>query len=211
MVFSDVVMTIINTYTPQQNGCAERTNRTVVDIARTMLLARNLPKFLWAEAINRTGPSSIDGKTPYELFTNRSAYLKKFHVFRMECFVHEPKEKRNKWDAKGKADVFVGYSDNVDDYSVWLKSENRIIRSKDVVFGSERVGKLLTLFSVSNLKKMEQEETEITANESVIEIEEECEIETNVYYLRNRNNLKIPEHLMGTEIDEPKDYKEAVM
>lgn len=54
-------------YTPEQNGAAERENRTLVEAARTMLHAKELPERLWAEAtnaaayvINRTGPSSVD-------------------------------------------------------------------------------------------------------------------------------------------------------
>lgn len=52
-------------FTPEQNGAAERENRTLVESARTMLHAKNLPLNLWAEAINtsvyilnRTGSSS---------------------------------------------------------------------------------------------------------------------------------------------------------
>lgn len=137
MKSNGVTLAITNPYTPQQNGCAERTNRTVVDLARTMLLAKNLPKYLWAEAVNtavytlnHTGPSSIDGKTPVELFTGKSTRLEKFHVFGTECYVHVPKERRKKWDAKGKRGVFIGYSDNMDGFRIWYKSENRVIRSK---------------------------------------------------------------------------------
>jgi len=41
-----VTLAVSNPHTLQQNGCFERTNRTVVDFARMMLLAKNLPKFL---------------------------------------------------------------------------------------------------------------------------------------------------------------------
>lgn len=61
-------------YTPQQNGLAERCNRTVVERARCLLLDANLPKCFWAEAcstavhlINRSPAKSLQGKTPYEL------------------------------------------------------------------------------------------------------------------------------------------------
>lgn len=73
---------VTNPYTPEQTGCAKRTNRTVDELARSMLLAKNLPKSLWAEALNtamymlnRTGPSSVDGKTPYEVFTGNTTHL----------------------------------------------------------------------------------------------------------------------------------------
>ncbi|CAL2257637.1 unnamed protein product [Prunus armeniaca] len=39
-------------YTPQQNGVAERRNRTIVEMARSMLKAKGLPNVFWAEAIH---------------------------------------------------------------------------------------------------------------------------------------------------------------
>jgi len=39
-------------YTPEQNGKAERDNRTIVESARTMIHAKQLPLFLWAEAVS---------------------------------------------------------------------------------------------------------------------------------------------------------------
>lgn len=38
--------------TPQQNGVAERRNRTLLDAARTMLCDSMLPTFFWPEAVN---------------------------------------------------------------------------------------------------------------------------------------------------------------
>lgn len=61
-------------YTPQQNGVAERANRTIVEMARAMLIKSNVPKALWAEAVNTAVflrnkcPSKANsGVTPYEL------------------------------------------------------------------------------------------------------------------------------------------------
>ena len=39
-------------YTHEQNGIAERKNKTIVEIARAMLCDQGLPKFLWGEAAN---------------------------------------------------------------------------------------------------------------------------------------------------------------
>ena len=66
-------------YTPEQNGKTKRSNRTVTECARTMLLASGLPRALWAEAVNTaayllnrvTAPQSTDGKTSYEAWTGR--------------------------------------------------------------------------------------------------------------------------------------------
>ena len=82
-----------NPYTPQQNGIAERTNRTLVEAARTMLLASKLPKFLWAEAVNCAthllniaGTSNVADKTPLQVMFNKSARFDNLHVFGETCF-----------------------------------------------------------------------------------------------------------------------------
>ena len=41
-------------YTPQQNGVAERKNRTMMNMVRSMLSEKYLPKIFWPEAVNWT-------------------------------------------------------------------------------------------------------------------------------------------------------------
>ena len=60
-------------YTPQQNGYIERDNRTVMEMARSLLHPKELPKKLWAEAVNtavyilnRTANRQLGDITPYE-------------------------------------------------------------------------------------------------------------------------------------------------
>ena len=64
--------------TPQQNGVVERKKRTLVNIARTMIIESNLPQNFWAEAINtpchvtnRCLIRAVLNKTPYELLNNK--------------------------------------------------------------------------------------------------------------------------------------------
>lgn len=63
-------------YTPQQNGVAERANRTLVEMARCLMLQVNLPDSLWAEAVNtgtylrnRCATKCLDRITPFEVWT----------------------------------------------------------------------------------------------------------------------------------------------
>ncbi|CAF4808934.1 unnamed protein product [Pieris macdunnoughi] len=177
-------MVVTNPYTPQQNGCAERSNRTLDDLARTMLVSKVLPKFLWAEAVNavvyilnRTGPSSVEGKTPYELFVEKSVHLNRFHIFGTVCYLMVPKERRKKWDAKGAQGVFVGYSDDIDGFRVWIKDTRNVIRSREVVFGPEHSSKVLALFPA-----------EATEKDPVVE-----EIEDHLENLNSPRVLNLPE------------------
>jgi transposase InsO family protein len=71
---------------PQQNGVAERRNRTLMDMVRSMLSYSTLPINLWMEALktavhilNRV-PSKSVPKTPYEMWTDRKPTLNYLHV-----------------------------------------------------------------------------------------------------------------------------------
>ena len=65
-------------YSPSQNGVAERFNRTLLELARAMLIAKKLPNFLWAEAVayaaylrNRAPTKALCGRTPEEAWTGK--------------------------------------------------------------------------------------------------------------------------------------------
>ena len=133
-------------YSPEQNGSAERENRTLLEAARSMLAAKELPKKLWAEAtstasyvLNRTAKSSVEGKTPYELWYGHKGAIDHLRIFGTECFVHIPKVKRRKWDAKSFKGVMIGYSGEKDGYRVWIPGTNNVYQSHDVRFKHEEI------------------------------------------------------------------------
>lgn len=128
-------------YTPEQNGKAERENRTLVEAARTMLYSKDMPKKLWAEAINtaayvlnRTGKSNEPGKTPFETWTKETFDINTLKIFGTPVFVHIPKEKRRKWDSKGEKGVMVGYGQHVKGYRIYFPNKNDVETKRDVVF-----------------------------------------------------------------------------
>lgn len=132
-------------YTPQQNGRAERENRTLVEAARTMLQGQKLHKNLWAEALNtatfilnRTGVSSEQNKTPYESWYKRKIDPNIFKRFGTKVSVHIPKEKRLKWDAKNMFGIFLGYSQDVKGYRIYLPEKNTVEILRDIIFLPEK-------------------------------------------------------------------------
>lgn len=133
-------------YTPQQNGRAERENRTLVESARTMIQGQKLNKNLWAEAIhtavyvlNRTGPSSIKNVTPYELWYKKKVNnISTLKSFGSRVSVHVPKEKRLKWDAKNMFGFFIGYSEDVKGYKIFVPDKNKVEIHRDVIFLPEK-------------------------------------------------------------------------
>lgn len=128
-------------YTPQQNGRAERENRTLVESARTMLHNSLMDKKFWAEAINtaafvlnRVGKSSVKNVTPYTLWTNRNFDLNILKNFGAKVSVHIPKEKRRKLDTKNEIGILVGYSDEVKGYRIYFQLRNKVEIHRDVFF-----------------------------------------------------------------------------
>jgi len=80
-------------YTPQQNGVSERKNQTVMEMAKSMLHEKGLPKTLWAEAvytavylINRCPTKAVWGKTPFEAWSGRKPSIKHLRVFGCICY-----------------------------------------------------------------------------------------------------------------------------
>jgi hypothetical protein len=103
-------------YNPQQNGVAERKNRTIMEAVKTMIHDQDLPMCLWAEATmavvyvqNRLSHSALGFKTPEEMFTRKKLEVSHLKIFGCPVFIHIPKEKRNKLEPSGKKGIFVGY------------------------------------------------------------------------------------------------------
>ncbi|THV56149.1 transposase, partial [Flagellimonas alvinocaridis] len=113
--------------TPQQNGVVERKNRTLEEMARTMLCENNLPKYFWAEAIhsacyilNRALIRPILKKTPYELFVGRKPNISHLRAFGCKCYVHNNgKDNLGKFDAKSDEGIFVGYAPSSRAYRIY--------------------------------------------------------------------------------------------
>ena len=128
-------------YTPQQNGVAERMNRTIMDNVRATLYHAKLPLFLWAEAVatvvyvrNVCPTSSFKGVTPHERFFSVKPDVGHLRVFGCTAFVHVPDEKRRKLDAKSVKGIFVGYPSGSKGYKVYVPETRKMIKSRDVKF-----------------------------------------------------------------------------
>jgi transposase InsO family protein len=116
-------------YTPQQNGVVERKNRTLLDMARTMLDEYKTPNQFWAEAIN-TACYSINRlylhrilkKTSYELLTGKNPNVSYFRVFRSKCFILIKRGRKSKFAPKVVEGFLLGYDLNTKAYRVFNKS-----------------------------------------------------------------------------------------
>ena len=103
-------------YNPQQNGVAERKNRTIMEVVKTMIHDQDLTMCLWAEASmisiyvqNWLSHSALGFKTLEEMFTRNKPEVSHLKIFGCPIFIHISKEKRNKLEPPGKKGIFVGY------------------------------------------------------------------------------------------------------
>ena len=133
--------------TPQQNGVAERKNRTLIDMSRTMLAENNLLGYFWAEAFstacyiaNKTLLRNTLNKTPYELIKGRKPNLAYFHTFGCQCYILiNGKSNIGKFDSRSDEGIFLGYSDRSKAYRVFNKRTLVVEESIHVKFIERRV------------------------------------------------------------------------
>jgi transposase InsO family protein len=128
-------------YTPQQNGVVERKNRTLIDMARTMLGEFKTPERFWSEAMNTTCHAinrlclhRLLKKTSYELLTGNKPNVSYFHVFGSKCYILVKKGRKSKFAPKAVEGFLLGYDSNTKAYRVFNKSSGLVQVSSNVVF-----------------------------------------------------------------------------
>nr|GEV24895.1 hypothetical protein [Tanacetum cinerariifolium] len=103
--------------TPQQNGIAERKNKTLIEAARTMLADSLLPIPFWAKAVNTTCyvqnrvlVTKPHNKTPYELLHGRTPSICFMRPFGCPVTILNTLDSLGKFQGKVDEGFLVGYS-----------------------------------------------------------------------------------------------------
>lgn len=107
-------------FTPQQNGFIERDNRTVVKAARTLLIHKKLPEYLWGEAanvavyvLNRVMNKNTKTKNPYGLYHGTIPKVSHLKVFGSLAQVKMQEKKRSgylrKLEPRVMKTILIGY------------------------------------------------------------------------------------------------------
>ncbi|GJR99519.1 retrovirus-related pol polyprotein from transposon TNT 1-94 [Tanacetum coccineum] len=127
--------------TPQSNRVVERKNRTLQEMARTLLNEQSIPQKFWCNAVdtstyilNRILIRHFLGKTPYELFKGKKTSLEHFKVLGSKCFILNTKDYLTKFDPKSTEGVFLGYSPNNKAYIVLNKETMKVEESLNIKF-----------------------------------------------------------------------------
>ena len=123
-----------NPYTPQQNGVAERMNRTLMEKSRSIINGVRLGQEFWVEVVgttcylvNRSPLSVLDDKTPHEVCSIKKPSLQQLRVFGCDAYVHVPKENRSKLDNKAENCIFIGYKEGLKGYKLWNLVKKKIV------------------------------------------------------------------------------------
>ncbi|KAL2250110.1 UNVERIFIED_CONTAM: Retrovirus-related Pol polyprotein from transposon TNT 1-94 [Sesamum indicum] len=173
-----------NLYTPQQNGVAERMNRTLLEKVRCLLISSGLHKSFWGEAvltaaylINLSPSVPLLGKSPKTIWSGKKPDISFLRTFGCSAFVHQSSDKLEPRSLKC---IFIGYPVGVEGYRLWDRSQPgyKVITSRNVTFNEGEM---------PCLSKPETTEKDVTFNKVEDNQEEGEYVETN-----NEQNIEEP-------------------
>lgn len=178
--------------TPQQNGISERKNRTLVEAIRTILAAKNLPHYLWGEALHYSNdtfnsiPKLSKTISPKEEFANKNCEFE-FIEFGTPVVFNIIEQNRSKLLPKGAEGVFVGHDHNSKGYRIFHN------------------GKILIRRNVKFLASFDHNKDKMSLKSEKILPEE------NIKSLRRSERIKNQQsHATLKTPYEPKTYKQAM-
>ncbi|GJS52588.1 ribonuclease H-like domain-containing protein [Tanacetum coccineum] len=127
--------------TPQQNGVAERKNRTLIKAAMTMLADSLLPIVFWAEVVNtacyvlnRVLVTKPHNKTPYELIIGRAPSISFMRPFGCPVTILNTLDPLGKFDGKAEEGFLVGYSVNSKAFRIFNTETKKVEENLHVNF-----------------------------------------------------------------------------
>ncbi|GJY18555.1 putative ribonuclease H-like domain-containing protein [Tanacetum coccineum] len=130
-----------NPRTPQQNGVAERKNRTLIEAARTMLADSKLPTMFWTEAVstacyvlNRVSITNPHNKTPYELISGKVPQISHLKPFGCQVTILNTSDYLGKFEGKADDGYLVGYASNSKAYRVYNLPNKRVEETLNLRF-----------------------------------------------------------------------------
>ena len=142
------------------NGVAERRNRTLKDMVRSMISHSSLPESLWGEALktavyilNRV-PSKAVNKTPYEIWTGKRPSIKHLHIWGCPAEARPYRPHERKLDSRTISCYFVGYAERSRGYKFYNPASRSIFKTEnarfleDVEFGGKEILGMLLLMRI---------------------------------------------------------------
>ena len=135
--------------TPQQNGLAERCNRTLLEMARCLLIDSDLPKMMWGAAIPHATRIGIlvvrrEEKFPAELIRGITPKfsISKLSIFGCTVFMRKRDRDASKLEPKALEGNFVGYAERDNGYLVYVHNKRKVVAVRDVIIKESEVGSI---------------------------------------------------------------------
>ncbi|KAH9695610.1 hypothetical protein KPL71_022838 [Citrus sinensis] len=198
--------------TPQQNGLAERMNRTLIEKVRCMLLTANLSKHFWAEVvntavylINRSPSSTLDFKTPQEVWSGKPPNLSNLRVFGCPAYAHISQGKLEPRVVKG---YFIGYPEGIKGYKIWCLNgkPSRTLISRDVVFDEEAMLQQKVGTEIKVSKPLNKSELKVESKDILKESEKITESHHGVNKASELDNYQLARDKERMVVKMPKRY-----
>jgi transposase InsO family protein len=124
-----------------QNGIAERYHLTLLNRARTMLIEKNIPLFLWPEAVsyanyllNRSPSRSLGSRTPYEAFYGKKPNISQLREFGSKCWVLQQDGQNHKLMPRSREMIFMGISEESTAWRYYNPGTRQVQTSRNIVF-----------------------------------------------------------------------------
>jgi hypothetical protein len=170
--------------------------------------------------VNRSPSSTLDDKTPQEVWNGKKPSLTHLKVFGCDAYVHVPKENKSKLDKKAEKCIFIGYKDGLKGYKIWNPETKKVVYSRDVVFREMKdVVKQEVLPSKEEPKKIEFDLKD-DESDSIEEHESEEEDPHTPVLRRSVQERRLPKRYTPFDFrsnfslsitdDDPRTVKEAV-
>lgn len=132
-------------YSPQQNGVAERSNRSILEVTRSLLKTMKVPDTLWGEAVrhavyilNRIPTKGVKSMTPYEGLKGNKPTLHHLKVFGCVRYVKKPTNQVTKLSNRSTPMVYLGVEPGSKAYRMFNPRENKLAVARDVVFDEKK-------------------------------------------------------------------------
>ncbi|KAK7341990.1 hypothetical protein VNO80_24931 [Phaseolus coccineus] len=154
---------------PSINGVAERRNRTLKDMFRSMIAHSSLLESLWGEALktaiyilNRV-PSKAVVKTSYELWTGKKPSIRHLHIWGCSAVAQHYRPHEAKLDSRTISCYFVGYAERSRGYKFFDPTSRSIFETGNARFLEE-----IEFGREEDLRNVGFEEEFVVENDKVI-------------------------------------------
>ncbi|GJY70679.1 retrotransposon protein, putative, ty1-copia subclass [Tanacetum coccineum] len=229
--FTSIVQQLTPPYTLQHNRVSERSNRTLLDMVRSMMNLTTLPLSFWDYALesairilNMVPTKKVD-KTPYELWYGKVLNLSYLKVWGCEALVK--RDTPDKLEQRSVKCIFIGYPKETMGYYFYFLPKNKIVVARYVEFFKKHLINQEISGRAVDLEEI-QEEEDTTPSEITSNIPQEVEgfeppqppLEEDILIRRSERTRRVPnrlclnveveEHSLG-DLNEPTSYKAAML